>query len=75
MSQNQYTVTYENNFVVDGGLVQVRLQKFVTDWQNDPPGLLKLVQDIFLDGVKHGLEISGHPVKDVKELPKPEENK
>lgn len=70
MSAQEYTVTYSNHFTVDGSEVADRIQKFIVDWNNDPPGILKLVSAVYLDGVKSGLQKAGYPIKDCKEIQK-----
>lgn len=73
----EYTATYTSStyrsFTVDGSEVANRVEKFMEDWRNSPLELLPLIEQVYLDGIKKGLALTGFTVTSCTENLKKEE--
>jgi hypothetical protein len=57
METASYTVSTKRNFTIDGSEVADVVKKFSDDWVNNPLEIYRLIGDIYVDGVKRGIEL------------------
>jgi hypothetical protein len=57
METSSYTVSTKRNFTIDGSEVADVVKKFSDDWVNSPLEIQCLVAEIYVSGVKRGIEL------------------